>query len=161
HLELFDVLAEYYRVDPLRWFEGKPGAALPPLPSGQEGTAGENLEATAPPELHESDFIDFTCPYCRNPISFPELEAGKLKQCPNCLESMIVPDRTGQPADRIPFPIRTERLVLRRFQTLDAKDLVDLMADSATLRYLVWNPMSLEDAEEWIAGQSRVSFPHS
>lgn len=68
---------------------------------------------------------------------------------------MIVPDSSGHPADRIPFPIRTERLVLRRFQTLDAKDLGELMSDSDTLRYLDWNTMSLEDAEEWIASQSR------
>src|SRR5438552_6136323 len=74
---------------------------------------------------------------------------------------MIVPDSSGRPAERIPFPIRTDRLVLRRFQTLDAKDLAELMSDPTTVRYLAWNPMSLEDAEEWIAGQSRISFPKS
>jgi RimJ/RimL family protein N-acetyltransferase len=72
---------------------------------------------------------------------------------------MIVPDSTGRQAERIPFPIRTDRLVLRRFQTLDAKDLAGLMSDSDTLRYLTWKPMSLEDAEEWIADQSRLRFP--
>jgi aminoglycoside 6'-N-acetyltransferase len=112
-------------------------------------------------EAPESDFIDFTCPYCGNPVSFPKPEAGALKQCPNCLESMIVPEGTGQPVERIPFPIKTDRLVLRRFQTLDAKDLADLMSDSATLRYLAWNPISLEEAEDWIANQSRISFPKS
>jgi RimJ/RimL family protein N-acetyltransferase len=162
HPELFDVLAEYYRVDPLCWFEGSRVTELSSaLPSRTGDAVRVEPKAITPGEVLESDFIDFSCPYCSNPVSFPKLEAGKLKQCPTCLESMIVPDSTGRPAERIPFPIRTERLVLRRFQTLDAKDLAELMSDSATLRYLAGNPMSLEDAEEWIAGQSRISFPKS
>ena len=137
HPELFDVLAEYYRVDPLRWFEGNRGTELTSaLPTGTGGTVRVEPETTTPGEALVSDFIDFSCPYCGNPVSFPKLEAGKLEQCPNCLESMIVPDSSGRPAKRIPFPIRTDRLVLRRFQTLDAKDLAELMSDSTTLRYL-------------------------
>ena len=75
----------------------------------------------APGPTAEPDFIDFDCPYCRNVVSFPKWDAGTLKQCPNCLDSMIVPECTRRQAERIPFPIRTKRLVLRRFQTLDAK----------------------------------------
>ena len=36
-----------------------------------------------------------------------------------------------------------------------------LISDSTNLGYLAWGPMSLEGAEEWIAGQSRISFPKS
>ncbi len=160
HLDLFEVLAQYYRVDPLRWFEQKAAAPQPPvIPSATEVKAGGEAQARAPAAAPEPDFIDFKCPYCQNPVSFPKAEAGTLKQCPNCLDSMIVPDRAGGPAERIAFPIRTERLVLRRFQILDAKDLADLMSDPDTLRYLAWTPMALEDAEEWIAGQSGIRFP--
>ena len=74
---------------------------------------------------------------------------------------MIVPDGSGRPAERIPFPIKTERLVLRRFQTLDAKDLADLMSNPDTLRYLAWTPMTLEEAEEWIADQGAIGFSAS
>ena len=156
--ELFDVLAEYYRVEPLRWFDGKDSTELPPIITpAAEGRGG--TPAVDRPEVQESDFIDFACPYCHNSMAFPKPDAGKLKECPNCLESMIVPNHSGLEAERIPFPIGTERLVLRRFQSLDAKDLSGLMSDSATLRYLAWKPMSLEDAEEWIAGQSRLRFP--
>jgi Mlc titration factor MtfA (ptsG expression regulator)/RimJ/RimL family protein N-acetyltransferase len=162
HPELFDVLAEYYRVDPLAWFQEKRGVELSSAPSGDaEGAVAAEPETTAREPAPESDFIDFACPYCGRPVSFPPPDAGTLKECPNCLESMNVPDRPGQPAERIPFPIRTDRLVLRHFQTLDAKELAQIMSDSANLRYLDWNPMSLEDAEEWIAGQSRASFPKS
>ena len=52
---------------------------------------------------------------------------------------------------------RTERLVLRRFQSLDAKDLADLTSNPDTLHYLYWSAMSLEEAEEWIAAQSGIA----
>ncbi|HEY5910202.1 MAG TPA: zinc-dependent peptidase [Verrucomicrobiae bacterium] len=160
HRDLFEVLAEYYRVDPLRWFEGKAGADLPPAPpSGTEIKAGEEAQGTVPAPTPDSDFIDFKCPYCHNPVSFPHPEAGTLKQCPNCLESMIVPNTAGGHAVRIPFPIRTERLILRRFQTLDAKDLANLMSNADILRYLTWTTMTLEETEEWIAGQHSIRFP--
>jgi len=161
HPELFEVLAEYYRVDPLRWFEGKSGADVPPVIRSVGSPVNQAGQATAPGRGFESSFIDFTCPYCQNIVSFPKADSGTLKQCPNCLESMIVPDGTGCRSERIPFPIQTERLVVRRFQTLDAKDLADLMSSPATLRYLAWAPMTLEDAEEWIASQSTIRFPHS
>ena len=39
HPELFDVLAEYYRVDPLRWFDGNLGTELTSvLSTGTGGT---------------------------------------------------------------------------------------------------------------------------
>lgn len=161
HPELFAVLAEYYQVEPLRWFEGKDQADLCPLASPLSGE-----QTSKPPEARpaaaerDADFIDFTCPYCRNPVSFPKSDIGTLKQCPHCLESFLVPG-SGSPAEPIPFPIRTERLVLRRLQTLDAKDLADVMSNPDTLRYLAWRPMLLEDAEDWIAGQRGTRFPQA
>src|SRR5213594_1360065 len=84
HPELFEVLAEYYRVDPLLWFEGKAGADLASAPSSSaEEPVIEDVHATAPAQPSESGFIDFDCPYCQNLISFPKAEAGTLKQCPN------------------------------------------------------------------------------
>src|SRR5262249_37912561 len=136
----------------------KPSADPPQATSSsaEEATTGPPVQVQA----LEPDFIDFHCPYCQSSVSFPKADSGRLRQCPNCLESMIVPE-SGRQAERIPFSIRTERLVLRRLQTLDAKDLADLMSNPDTLRYLAWTPMNLEDAEDWIAGQSRVRFPLS
>src|SRR5438552_9184737 len=60
HPELFEVLAEYYRVDPLIWFEGNAGADLAPAPSSiTEKPASNEARATAQPQPFESDFIDF------------------------------------------------------------------------------------------------------
>jgi len=179
HSELFDVLTEYYGVDPLQWFEGLLSPTLSSEDSQREEettgvclAAPEQTEALNPEPANESDvgsfepdaesdFVDFKCPYCKNPISFPKADAGTLKQCPTCLDSMIVPPSSGSSAERIPFPIRTERLVLRRLQTIDAQDLTDLMANAENLRFVEWNPMTLEQVEEWIANQGGVQFPHS
>ena len=164
HQELFGVLAEYYRVDPLRWFEDETAerADSPPaVPSDNQAPETEDLGDSAAVQILGFDFIDFKCPYCQNPISFPKQDAGTLKQCPNCLESMIVPDRTDAPAQRLPFPIQAERLVIRRFQSLDAEDLADVAASPDTLRYLNWTPVRLEEAEEWIASQNAIPFPQS
>src|SRR5882762_7670443 len=35
------------------------------------------------------------------------------------------------------------------------------MYNPVTLRYLDWMAMTLEDAEEWVAGQSVIRFPHT
>jgi RimJ/RimL family protein N-acetyltransferase len=111
------------------------------------------------PAPGEPDFIDYRCPYCQNSVSFPIPDAGTLKHCPHCLDPAIVPERSGLPATGIPIPIRTERLVLRRFQTLDAKDLAQVLSNPDTLRYLSWTTITLEEVEEWIVGQRRVRFP--
>lgn len=160
HTELFDVLAEYYRVNPVNWFDGNAGAAS----SGDSqdhptDTADLEVEETAPVETEGSDFVDFSCPYCHNPVSFPTPDADTLKECPNCQESMVVPESNGCPAERIRFPIRTDRLVLRCFRAADANDLAELMSDAGTLRYLRWSTMSLDDAEEWIAKGSHRHVP--
>ena len=43
----------------------------------------------------EEDFIDFTCPYCKDPVSFPLQNRGSLQQCPMCYESLLVPKEPG------------------------------------------------------------------
>jgi len=162
HPELFAVLAEYYRVDPLRWFEGNTGADSPSATlDNKEKAQGEDTRATSGRvlETDEPDFIDYKCPYCQSAVSFPKPDAGTLKHCPNCLDPAIVPERSGLPAAAIPVPMRTERLLLRRFQTLDAKDLAEVVSNPQTLRYLNWTAMTLEDTEDWIANQRRFRFP--
>jgi MtfA peptidase len=162
HPELFAVLAEYYRVEPLRWFDGNTGVELA---SGSlcsiDNAAGEGARGAtgSVPEPVDTDFIDYRCPYCQNPVSFPKPDADTLKQCPNCLDLALVPERSGLPAARIPIPLRTERLVLRRFQALDAKDLAEVASNPQSLRYVDWKAMSLEDVEEWIVSQRRIRYP--
>jgi len=157
HPELFDVLATYYGVNPSLWFEAKRTGIPPPIPSSAEVKVTTRPQRPLGP-FQESDFIDLACAYCGQPASFLNSDVGKLKQCPHCVQSMLIPER-GQAVQRIPFPIRTGRLMLRRLQSADAGDLANFLSDSALLRYLPWRPMSLEEVEDWITEESRVAFP--
>jgi RimJ/RimL family protein N-acetyltransferase len=79
--------------------------------------------------MAEETFIDFTCPYCRTLISFADHRVGLLEQCPSCIEPVIVPNDGSETGRRLPFPITTPRLILRRFNPDDWKDLIEVGAD--------------------------------
>lgn len=161
HPDLFEVLTEYYRVAPVRWFEKKISDEPAQPTAGTEEQPAQEVQSMPSMEEFDTDFIDFTCPYCGNPVSFPRTDAGALKQCPTCLESMLVPASTRAPAQRIPFPIKTARLVLRHLQAVDVKDVADLLSNAETLKYAAWNPMSLDEVDEWITRNTEVGFPHT
>jgi len=85
--------------------------------------------------ISEDNFTDFKCPHCEETASFPSEDRGKLRACPNCLEDVIVPG-PGEPVGRkLPLPILTQRLTLRRFLPDDWKDLLEFMGDEELFRY--------------------------
>ena len=57
--------------------------------------------------ITEESFIDFKCPHCGEPVSFPKENAGFAQACPNCTESLIVPDDGSEVGWEIPLPITT------------------------------------------------------
>jgi hypothetical protein len=160
HPELFEVLHEYYGVDSLRWFEGE-GQMAPAIRLAVKNESGVSERgADAALISSDGDFIDFACPYCGQNLSFPKADAGKLKECPNCLECAVVPERSGILAKRIPVSIRTQRITLERLKVHDGEDFAELLSDDANLRYLEWNSISKEEAEEWISSEARMGrFP--
>ena len=79
--------------------------------------------------LIEETFLDFKCPYCGEPNSVPQTTVGKLQECFNCLESLIVPEVGSEFAHKLPFPLQTTRLILRRFTSGDWKDMLELAKD--------------------------------
>ena len=58
-----------------------------------------------------------------------------MRACPNCLEDLIVPGPDEQTARKLPLPIITPRLTLRRFAPEDWKDLLEFMPDEALFQY--------------------------
>jgi len=80
------------------------------------------------------NFVDFKCPYCNEGISFPEPRKGLLEECPICMESVVVPDDGSETGGRVPFPITTERLVLRRFERGDWKGALEMFNDPGATR---------------------------
>ena len=76
----------------------------------------------------EDQFIDFKCPCCGEQVSFPATSAGSVQECFNCTEPIIAPERGGV-GRKIPLPIVTTRLTLRKFRGADWKDMLQLFAN--------------------------------
>jgi RimJ/RimL family protein N-acetyltransferase len=86
--------------------------------------------------IPEERFFDFTCPYCEADLSFLDTFAGTAQSCPECQESIVVPSQGTPVGGRLPIPVTTHRLVLRRFQPGDWKDLLELMSNEEGLRHV-------------------------
>jgi RimJ/RimL family protein N-acetyltransferase len=114
------------------------------------------LGATNTPMITEEEFIDFACPYCRDPISFPFQQRDSLQQCPMCMASIVVPGNPGEPAKPIPVPFSTERLTLRRLASGDWKDLLEILSDEETFRYTAGHPLDEEAILKWLESDPHV-----
>jgi ribosomal-protein-alanine N-acetyltransferase len=76
-------------------------------------------------EILGEDFLDFKCPYCGALNSFPTSAAGLTRECVNCLELLLVPTKDGEPGRKLPLPLETAKIRLRKFQAPDWKDLLE------------------------------------
>jgi RimJ/RimL family protein N-acetyltransferase len=109
----------------------------------------------------EDNLIDFKCPYCSQAVSFPEMDADSLQDCPFCAEVILVPPESAEFGKKLPLPIQTPRLVLRRLQREDYTDLVALMTDGELFRWMNWGPMVDEEILSWLEAdeQARLTQP--
>jgi RimJ/RimL family protein N-acetyltransferase len=82
--------------------------------------------------ITEESFLDFKCPHCGEPVSFPESAVGFVQECPGCAESLIVPGPGKEIGRNLPLPILTPRLKLRRFTAGDWKGLLELISLEGT-----------------------------
>ena len=98
----------------------------------------------------DEPFIDSKCPYCSNPLSFPQSSVGSLQDCPNCSEILIVPQEGVEVAAKLPIPIQTPRLLVRKLRDTDSEDLLELMEDSSSFRHLDWKPLDEEGVQDWL-----------
>src|SRR5579872_430717 len=64
-------------------------------------------------------FIDFKCPHCGQSAVFERTRAGTVQECPFCAQSLVVPWESSEFGQKVPLPIKTPRLVLRRLQPGD------------------------------------------
>lgn len=108
--------------------------------------------------ITEESFIDFKCPYCGEPVSFPRESAGFAQACPNCTQSLIVPDDGSEVGHQIPLPIATPRLVLRRLAGGDWKDLLELMSDEEFFRYQDGAPLDEDGVLHWLESDPHVKL---
>lgn len=106
----------------------------------------------------EDAFIDFKCPYCGATLSFPADDAGHIVTCTECTEPVIVPEKGAAVGGKIPVPMQTSRLALRRFKPTDWKDLLDVMSNADLFRYVEGGPMTEEQVLQWIESDSHVKL---
>ncbi len=106
--------------------------------------------------ITEESFIDFKCPHCGEPVSFPQQDAGFVQACPNCNESLIVPDDGSEVGWEVPLPITTTRLVIRRLAPHDWKDLLEIMADEEFFRYREGVPLDEDGVLRWLESDAHV-----
>lgn len=108
--------------------------------------------------ISEEGFLDFKCPYCGEPVSFPADSAGFAVACPACMESLIVPADGSEVGLALPFPLSTPRLVLRRLSASDWKDLLELHSDEELFRYHEGGPLEEEQVLRWLENDSHVKL---
>jgi RimJ/RimL family protein N-acetyltransferase len=108
--------------------------------------------------IDEENFLDFKCPFCNEPLSFPDNTAGSLQECPNCMESLIVPEVGAKTGETPPLPITTPRLVLRRFVMNDWKRLIELLGDEDFLQYADVADNEEEHVLGWLENDSMVKL---
>ena len=108
--------------------------------------------------ITEESFVDFRCPYCEEPVSFPATDAGFARACPNCTETVIVPEDGSDLGGRLPLPIVTERLTLRRFAPGDWKDVGEYMSDECLFHHLGGGPLEEEELLRWLDAEVHVKL---
>ena len=106
----------------------------------------------------DENFIDFKCPYCDTSVSFPSDSKSKIQDCPNCSENLILPQEGGGVGQKIPIPIRTPRLLLRRFVAADWKDLLDVLSAEELFQYVEGGPLSDVELVRWLEQDSSAKL---
>jgi RimJ/RimL family protein N-acetyltransferase len=108
--------------------------------------------------MTEESFVDFKCPYCGEAIAFPKDSAGLAQGCPNCTESVVVPDDGSEVGRKVPIPITTPRLVLRRLIGTDWNDLMELHSDEELFRLHDGRPLGEAEIAQWLEADSYVKL---
>jgi len=108
--------------------------------------------------MADQEFIDFKCPYCTETVSFPADTPGKIQECPECAEVLVLPPANSEFGHKIPIPITTPRLVLRRLAGGDWKDLLEFMSDDELFRYSEGSAMDEEQVIKWLEADKAVKL---
>jgi len=104
----------------------------------------------------EQSFLDFKCPHCGETVSFPETDIGQPRDCPGCLQTLIVPEAGSESGRLLPLPITTARLSLRRFKSSDSEDLLAVMSDESLFLYTNDFPLDEETLLRWLESDESV-----
>jgi hypothetical protein len=62
----------------------------------------------------------------------------------------VVPKPGVEVGAKLPIPIRTSRLLLRRLIPMDSNDLLEIVSDEDVLLYQDWYPMDEQEVQSWL-----------
>jgi RimJ/RimL family protein N-acetyltransferase len=105
----------------------------------------------------EEQFIDFQCPCCGHTLSVRAGLTGLVEECFNCLEPVVVPADGSAVGRRVPLPIETPTLILRRFTPDDLRDLVEVDAAPESTEEIEGGPDE-ERVHRWIQDDAKAKF---
>ncbi len=108
------------------------------------------------PTILEQTFIDFRCPHCGGDVSFPDTFRSTLQECPSCTQVLIVPKAGVEVGGKLPIPVKTARLALRRLVPGDIGDLLELMTDEESFRFINWEPLEESQVEDWLTRDAQA-----
>lgn len=103
-------------------------------------------------------FIEFPCPYCNSPVSFPETKLGTAQECPYCSENIVVVMPGSGKDSKLPVPINTLRLNLRPLKFGDLDDWMEFTKDESSYIYLEYNAPDDEEAKSWFMDSMDMRF---
>jgi RimJ/RimL family protein N-acetyltransferase len=106
----------------------------------------------------DENFIDCKCPSCGEPVSFRGDSVGGVEKCPHCTADLVVPGDGSEIAGRIPLPITTPRLILRRLAASDWKDLVEFLSDEELFQYVDGGPVGEKEVLQWLEADQHVKL---
>ena len=107
--------------------------------------------------IEKPRFVDFKCPHCGRVIAFPDRWSGSAQDCPWCFVTLVVPEHSTEPPHEVRLAVRTERLLLRKPVEADQEDLLEIVSDEDSFRYINWNTMEREHLEDWLEQNSHIT----
>jgi len=106
--------------------------------------------------LTEENFIDFKCPHCGDPISFPQDFTGQAQACPICDQDVIVIKDAEGKGVKLPFPMEMSTIILRRFATDDWKDVMEIIGEEEFYSISGGHPLGEEEMIRWLESERCV-----
>ena len=82
----------------------------------------------------EPTYVDFVCPQCDNHISYEYFYIGSAQMCPNCTETVVIPETSNAVAKGLGLPLETARCLIRRLHPDDAYDLAEYWCDEEVIK---------------------------
>jgi [ribosomal protein S5]-alanine N-acetyltransferase len=81
-----------------------------------------------------------------------------VQECPLCGQDLLMPVEGSAVGRKLPIPITTSRLVLRRLSGIDWKDLLEIVADEELYRYQEGHPLEENDLNRWLEADSQIKL---